>query len=297
MITIRAITPLTLPKHSARSAALARRLWRVLALLPALVFVGCSGLREETMSEPSSHPAAGLYFRTTSLRGVEYPFAVYVPPNLESAPGHGAARLPAAVFLNGSGECGTDGTRQLTQGMFPAMLSDPEAWPLIGIFPQKPTRESVWDDHTEVVLACVRCAVDEFKADPDRMALTGLSQGGRGTWMIAAATPGTWSCLAPICGPMKGVDIDAVAGAIDPAIAVRAFHGTADSVVPASDTLRTAEALRTRRSVLSAPASSPSVPDNVSITLYEGIDHNSWDRAYRSEGLGIWMAAQKRPAR
>jgi hypothetical protein len=31
------------------------------------------------------------------------------------------------------------------------------------------------------------------------------------------------------------------------------------------------------------------------ITLYPDLNHGCWDRAYRAEGLGQWLIAQKLP--
>jgi len=242
--------------------------------------VGCQSASRRSEGQSAS-AAPGLYFRKVSLNDTEYRFAVYVPPAITQTVG----KAPAAVFLNGSGECGTDGIRQLTQGMFPAMLGDPSRWPLVGIFPQKPTRESLWENHSAMVLACLGSAEDEFNLDRDRIALTGLSQGGHGTWMIAAKHPEVWSCLAPVCGPMKAEAIETAVAGINPATPVWAFHGLADDVVPSADTVAVVGGLRTRRSDGSA---------TVLMTLYEGVNHNSWDKAYQTEGLGDWMAQRSR---
>ena len=40
----------------------------------------------------------------------------------------------------------------------------------------------------------------EYKTDPKRQYLTGLSMGGMGTWSIAAAHPDRWAAIVPICG-------------------------------------------------------------------------------------------------
>lgn len=262
----------------------------------AAVVVGCavlggcagSGGRETGMKPDMAVGVtkAGIYFGTVRLKdGSEARFAVYVPWALPAGP-----VSPAAVFLNGSGECGTDGTKQLAVGMLPAMLQDAEGWPLIGIFPQKPTRESKWEDHTELVIACAEAAIENFCVDPDRVALTGLSQGGHGVWMIGAARPDLWSCLAPICGPMEaGATADVPKGT-----PVWAFHGTADDVVPVDMTERAVAEVKAQRGIVGAENFGRPATAGVWMTLYDGVNHNSWDKAYRDEGLGMWMAAQRR---
>ena len=40
----------------------------------------------------------------------------------------------------------------------------------------------------------------EYKTDPKRVYLTGLSMGGFGTWSLAAKYPEKWAAIVPICG-------------------------------------------------------------------------------------------------
>lgn len=42
--------------------------------------------------------------------------------------------------------------------------------------------------------------LDEYRADPDRVYLTGLSYGGYGSFTLAAAHAERWAAVAPICG-------------------------------------------------------------------------------------------------
>src|SRR6185437_1098771 len=41
----------------------------------------------------------------------------------------------------------------------------------------------------------------DYKVDPKRVVLTGLSMGGRGSWEMAAAHPDRFAAVIPICGP------------------------------------------------------------------------------------------------
>ena len=42
--------------------------------------------------------------------------------------------------------------------------------------------------------------ISTLMVDPERVYLTGLSMGGYGTWSLAAAHPGRFAAIAPICG-------------------------------------------------------------------------------------------------
>ena len=65
------------------------------------------------------------------------------------------------------------------------MLKQKE-WPCIIVFPQKPGSESEWEDHEALVLGTLDAARKEWNIEPARIALTGLSQGGHGTWVIGS---------------------------------------------------------------------------------------------------------------
>ncbi len=143
---------------------------------------GCSCIPEkprETQSAPAV--TTGLLFKSIVAGGVERRYAVLVPR------GYDATRaFPLIVFLNGRGECGTDGQRQTMVGLGPAAMLAPEKWPFIIVFPQKPDQDSAWIDHDELVLATLNAARRDYRVDEARVYLTGLSQGGAGTWAIGS---------------------------------------------------------------------------------------------------------------
>ena len=226
-------------------------------------------------------------------------FAVYVPRGDEPRGG-----WPCIVFLNGSGECGTDGQRQLTQGLMPAVLNKPEEWPFVIVFPQKPRRESKWLDHKEMVMACLGRARERWLVDQDRVYLTGLSQGGNGTWEIGAAEAGVFAALAPVCGyvdpesaalrwPSDSATV-AQALVITP---VWAFHGEKDDVVKPEQTRRMIAALDELVVEVRGPADRRAVElqkddgraSHLRMTIYPDLNHGSWDRAYRDSGVSSWF--------
>ena len=75
----------------------------VVSIVLVTMVVGCqkAGGPMERVSE------RGVLFRTVTAGGIERKYAVYVPR--EYSPGQ---PTPLIVFLNGSGECGTDGQKQ-----------------------------------------------------------------------------------------------------------------------------------------------------------------------------------------
>jgi len=127
-----------------------------------------------------------------------------------------------------------------------------------------------------VALAILDEVQKEYKVDPKRVYLTGLSMGGFGTWSLAAAHPTKWAAIVPICG---GGDPASAAKIKD--IPCWCFHGDADPVVPVSFARLMVEALR-------KSGASPRYEE------YHGVGHNSWDKAYASDELYQWLLQQRR---
>lgn len=226
------------------------------------------------MNSESERAAANARFlaRTIVVGGVERRYAVYVPGAYDAA-----RRWPMIVFLNGRGECGTDGEKQATQGLGNAIRRDPAAWPFVCVFPQKPDADSAWVDHEALVLGVMEASEREFAIDGDRVYLTGLSQGGRGAWFLGTRHAARFSAIAPICGFGASEDL----GRGVKGLAIWAFHGEADEVIKADESRRLANA-------------AGALGADVKLTLYPGVGHNSWDRAYQEEGLAEWFLRHRR---
>ncbi len=243
------------------------------------------------VSTPPVAAERGVLFRTILAEGRERKYAVYVPRDLDlSEP------APAILFLNGRGECGTDGTRQLAVGLLPAVFLAPDKWPFVIVFPQKPVADDTWEQHEGLALACLSAASKEFRLDPERIYLTGLSQGGAGTWAIGSRHPELFAAIAPLCGFVTGTsgrfgsDEDrariaaSLAGVHMP---IRAFHGEKDGAVPVE---------QTRALMAAVKGAGWTSAQDVRATYYPDADHNCWDRAYRDEGLGAWFLSHRRTA-
>lgn len=224
------------------------------------------------ITEGGSGP--GFVQRTVKVAGGERKYVVYVPRDYD-----GSKPLPALLFLHGSGERGEDGLRPALVGLGPSLAVAELETPFIAIFPQ--ARES-WAAGSADALAAIAAlddAATAYKIDPDRVVVTGLSMGGRGTWDMAAAHPDRFAAAVPICGPARTPTAD---GWKD--IPVWAFVGDAD---------RDGTVLGMRAKV--AALREAKVPTRY--TEYRGVGHNSWDRAYADPELFAWMLARRRGER
>jgi predicted peptidase len=247
---------------------------RIGALALILACSACSTLdtalpASEAPATTEDHMTTGFLFESVKVDGTDFGYAVYVPRGYTPD-----RKWPVIVFLNGRGECGMDGQKQVAVGLGTAVLAERDAWPFIIVFPQKPAADTNWVDHEKLVMATLDATTSSYSTDAARVYLTGLSQGGRGTWEIAAKHPDRFAAIAPVCGFGDPASIaPKVKG-----IPVWAFHGQKDDVVPPKSTTDIIDALK----ALGADATA---------TLYPNANHNSWDQAYRTEKLGEWFLA------
>lgn len=236
----------------------------------------------------------GFLDRTLSLHGTTYKYQVFVPDNWSPK-----QRWPIILFLHGAGERGDDGLLQTDIGLPHAIRKDRSRFPAIVVIPQCLTGRW-WSElgMEEVSLGALAAASKEFKGDPKRTYLTGLSMGGYGSWSLATEYPGKFAAIVPICGgivtpeslvkalpelaknslpddPKSG---DYVAKKIGKT-PVWIFHGADDDRVPV-------EGSRKVYAVLKAAGA------NVRYTEYPGVGHNSWDKAYAEPELMPWLLAQ-----
>ena len=226
-------------------------------------------LRIQSLPRPSADDdpkAPGFHLRTLEGSEGDYRYSVFVPEGYD-----GAKPFPVVLFLHGSGERGTDGVTPAQVGLGPIIAADPSAHPYIAVFPQA---RASWQADTADAALALR-ALDEvmadYKAEPSRVVLTGLSMGGRGTWSIGTAHPERFSALVPICGPGEVESLEPIRG-----IPTWVFVGDMDRPTTLGALRATARTLRD----LGAP---------VRYTEYRGVGHNSWDRAYSEPELVDWM--------
>lgn len=210
--------------------------------------------------------AKGFIMKSVMVHGKPKRYVVYVPPAYDPD-----IPMPTIVFLNGMGECGTDGLRQITVGLGSAVMADVSKWPFIIIFPQKSSPDTSWKDEESTALLTLEATQNEYNVDASRLYLTGISQGGYGVWSIGSAHKDMFAAMAPICGWGDKSMAESLVG-----VPIWAFHGDADSVVPVSSSHLMADYLKAAGGACQ-------------LTIYPEVDHNSWDKAYREEKLNEWF--------
>ena len=150
----------------------------------------------------------------------------------------------------------------------------------------------------EMALATLAAATKDFKGDPKKTYLTGLSMGGYATWDLVTRYPGKFAAVVPICGgivlpPGLVKDVPSLEKFDHPddpktyaevakkigKTPVWIFHGGADDTVPVKNSRKVNEALKAAGA-------------DVRYTEYPGVGHNSWDKAYAEPELMPWLLSK-----
>jgi predicted peptidase len=138
-----------------------------------------------------------------------------------------------------------------------------------------------WDLVAPDLLAMVDAALGEYRGDPDRVYLTGLSYGGYGTWSMASMHPERWAAVAPVCGALDPGKVKPIA---DAKLPIWIFEGGRDPTVHPEWVMATSRALE--------EAGHP----EVRLTVHEDLAHNVWTRVYEGWDIYQWFLRHRRGA-
>ncbi|MEE1198008.1 MAG: dienelactone hydrolase family protein [Acutalibacteraceae bacterium] len=197
-----------------------------------------------------------------------FPYIAYVPDNLSDHPA-------LLIQLHGAGERGNGGSdvdKVLVHG-FSKIVNDDNLNDCILIMPQCPPY-SFWAAKVESIKKFIDEMTVKFSADTNRIYLCGLSMGGFGTWYTAMAYPELFAAIAPCCGGGMAWN----AGVLK--MPIWTFHGLADDVVSPNQTIEMIEALKGKN-------------PNLKYDLYEGVGHDSWNKAFSEQTLN-WILSHKK---
>jgi predicted peptidase len=258
---------------------------RVLLLIIALSLL--------TLPAHARKQETGFLNRTITSAKQEYRYQVYVPWNWVKN-----KKWPVILFLHGAGERGDDGLIQTQVGIGGAIRRFPDRFASLVVMPQ--CRRNSWWTHPEMEAMALKAldeTIKEFNGDSERLYLTGLSMGGYGTWSIGSRLPARFAALAPICGgvrppprlppqaasqfPDPGIDVYKVVAQKIGKTPVWIFHGDADTAVPVTESRKMNDALK-------------EAGGNVKYSEYEGVGHNSWDKAYAEPDFIPWLMSHRR---
>jgi predicted peptidase len=252
------------------------------------------GLPHTAPAETKPDLAALLEKHTFGEGKASLPYRLMKPAGYKT---DGTTRYPLVVFLHGSGERGNDNEAQLKHGVASfATDAERKKHPCFLVAPQCPA-EGQWanvryqrraasyplaDKPSEpgaLVLGLIAALEKDYRIDPSRIYLTGLSMGGFGTWDLLSRKPDRFAAALPVCGAGDVKQAKKIA-----AVPVWVFHGDKDGAVPVECSRVMVEALK-------------EAGGRPVYTEYEGVGHDSWTQTYRNGPVLDWLFAQKKPAR
>jgi endonuclease/exonuclease/phosphatase family metal-dependent hydrolase/predicted esterase len=202
-------------------------------------------------------------------------------------------KYPTVLFFHGSGERGSDNERQLIHAK-QFFIDSVDKYGICGILPQCPSGD-YWAsvNRTETpnglnfeflnkekpnqTLGMVINLINELQnhilIDANRLYAGGLSMGGMATWELLWRMPNTFAAAIPICG---GGFRENVKNLKTP---IWAFHGTKDTTVRPWHTTELVTAIQQSGG-------------KAKISLYPGIGHNSWSKAFKEIEIYKWLLSK-----
>ena len=134
-----------------------------------------------------------------------------------------------------------------------------------------------WDLIERDLIQMLDHVTQEYRTDPARFYLSGLSYGGFGTWFMASKYPERFAAIVPVVGwghpslmpsiAKHQVPVWAFAGGRDPVIEAKYFFGG----------MNTLEKLGHK---------------NVRFTIHEDMSHDTWKRVYGGQDVYDWLLSQ-----
>ena len=219
--------------------------------------------------EPAPATQTPQRFRKTITRRAEYRYLLYLPRDYAI---DSKRRWPLVIFLHGKGERGDDLERVKSHGP-PKMVKQGREFPFVLASPQCPDKQR-WN--VDDLNALLDDLLARHRVDRDRVYVTGLSMGGWGTWQWISKYPQRFAAAVPICGGADRMLFDRTN--LPP---VWAFHGDQDKAVPVEESRHMVEKWRQDGG-------------EAKLTIYPGVGHDSWKKAYDDPAMWQWLLSHKR---
>lgn len=213
------------------------RIFQTLLIVTLLIFVNtpCANAREDIGLEPPKEMVLeqdddmfwnyeeGIYQKDFECsNGESLSCYVKIPPNAKP-------NMPMIVWLHGIGD-GRNPISLLNRGMFYATdMYQEERFIIVQPWTVKPWYK---DEIQEAVIELTNSLIEEYHIDKERVALTGHSLGGQGTWLIANKNPEMWNCISPVSG-QAFLNIDNLIQYTD--LQIRAYAGEFDNETVKND--------------------------------------------------------------
>lgn len=216
-------------------------------------------------------------------------------------------KYPLILFLHGSGERGNDNEVQIIGNAGAVVWAEPEVQvknPCYILAPQAQSDDKlnaywVTEPNYSMVLNLVKESIEKYPIDPNRIYVTGMSNGGVGTWNIVKKNPDLFSAAVPICGASNVTEEDAGKEFAPPLyypintddveilkrVPIWAFTAEDDPLV---------DPRNSREIVAAIEAAGGKLIHYTEYPAELKISHGSWGPAYQNKKMIEWLFSQNK---
>ncbi len=211
-----------------------------------------------------------LTFKQTLL----FNYLMYEPESAPPSQGY-----PLILSLHGAGQRG-DNLELLENHGLLKYINSLDNFPFLVCTPQCPESDT-WLLYLDELLILIDEISQTYPVDPTRVIVMGLSMGANGTWLLACKAPGRFAAAVTVCGwgdwlmdfPDRVSQMKSVP--------VWAFHGEDDDVIVVDESIKMVHALK-------------QAGGDAQLTIYPGVKHESWDRAFAEDDLYVWLNSKRK---
>ncbi|MGQ1784464.1 prolyl oligopeptidase family serine peptidase [Saccharicrinis sp. GN24d3] len=245
-----------------------------------------NGISEHDRAFYEKNTIACIY---TDENGMKMPYRLFLPPGYNPN-----KEYPLLLSLHGAGSRGDDNLKQLRPWIAGWMDEKVQnEYPCIILMPQCPIKKQwvnvPWKEGSYMlkdipISQPMKLAkeifdkiVKEESVDKKRIYVMGASMGGYGTWNFVMHYPKLVAAAVPICGAGDPLMVKKIRK-----IPIWAFHGDKDKVVPLTGSTDMINSLKSLKK------------NKARVTIYEGVGHNSYARAWKESELIEWLFSQEK---
>ena len=197
-------------------------------LLLSILLLGAVGCGDASQTQNGDTPPQSS-MQTSSPAAMELkhhgdlPYYLYAPSNAVGG-------MPLIVYLHGGTNKRAETAALLTTDGFPKYLhegyfGDLRAYVAI---PKLDNSHKGWESVSDQISSLINSLHTAYAIDMSKIALTGHSMGGTGTYQLQIKLPDTFACIAPMSGSVQNTSENLIALK---KTKIWAFVGTRDTVV------------------------------------------------------------------
>ena len=183
-----------------------------------------------------------------------------------------SGKYPLLIVIHGAGARGRDIDLIYNYLAFDAV--EERNLDIVTVAPQ--CYEDSWFSIFEQLQDFVKYAIGQDYVDKERVYIIGTSMGAYTTWQLGMSRPELFAAMVPICGGGMYWNASRLKN-----IPIWAFHGRKDPVVYCEESEKMVRAVN-------------AAGGNAKLTIYEGVEHASWVKAYQEEEMWKWLLKQSR---